>query len=133
VSGESAHSGRFRSSAPTSVIGRDAEREDLVSLFQQRDVRLVTLVGPPGAGKTRLAQFVAESLGATLADGVVFVDLVPVENPGLVMQAIAAAVGIRDMGGRDIAESVVTVLRDQELLLVLDNFEHVLEAAKVSA
>jgi predicted ATPase/DNA-binding CsgD family transcriptional regulator len=129
VSGESAHGGRFRSSAPTSVIGRDAEREDLVSLFQQRDVRLVTLVGPPGAGKTRLAQFVAESLGATLADGVVFVDLVPVENPGLVMQAIAAAVGIRDMGGRDIAESVATVLHDQELLLVLDNFEHVLEAA----
>ncbi|MBV9354424.1 MAG: hypothetical protein JO023_02740, partial [Chloroflexi bacterium] len=67
----------------------------------------------------------------SFAHGVVFVDLVPVTEPGLVTQAVAATLGIRDMGGRDLAESIATVLRDQDLLLVLDNFEHVLDAVRL--
>ena len=91
-------------------------------------VRLVTLTGPGGVGKSLLALEVAGRLGPGFADGVRFVDLAPVQRADLVAAAIAAAVGLRTSGGPLIAD-VKAYLRPRRLVLLLDNFEQVTEAA----
>jgi predicted ATPase/DNA-binding NarL/FixJ family response regulator len=113
----------------TSFVGRDGEVADVVSLLGEGGARLVTLTGPGGVGKTRLAVRVAEELSPALADGAVFVALASVLDPALVVPTVAHALGVRHSGDRLVAGRLADVFRDRELLLVLDNFEHVLEAA----
>ena len=113
---------------PTSLVGRDDELRALTGLVQRDEVRLVTVTGPGGVGKTRLALAVAESAATEFADGVVFVGLASIVDAALVPTAIAGAVGLREAGSADLA-GVTHWLRQREVLLVLDNFEQVVEAA----
>jgi excisionase family DNA binding protein len=119
-------------SLPTPVsafVGRDAERAALAGLLTDPAVRLVTLIGPGGIGKTRLAIAAAAFVRVRFADGAVFVPLAAVSQPRLVVPAIADALGVRDLAGRDRHAQLRAVLRDKHLLLVLDNVEHVLAVA----
>ncbi len=114
---------------PTRLIGREGEVAALSGLLAQDDARLVTLTGPGGTGKTRLAQEVAAVVRDRYRDGVCFVDLSSLTEPALVMPTIAAALGVRELVGELLQESVGRSLRDLRLLLVLDNCEQVLGAA----
>ncbi len=114
---------------PTRLIGRDDEVAALSRLLAQDDVRLVTLTGPGGTGKTHLALTVATGVAGRYRDGVVFVDLSALTDSDFVMPTIAAALGVRELGGETLPEAVGRYLRDRRLLLVLDNCEHVLGAA----
>jgi predicted ATPase/DNA-binding CsgD family transcriptional regulator len=94
-------------------------------------VRLLTLTGPGGVGKTRLALRVASDLASSFADEVVFVPLAPVDGPDLVLPMIARSCQVREVGDWPLLDSVSTALSGRRLLLVLDNFEHVVAAAPV--
>ncbi|MFL5760938.1 MAG: ATP-binding protein [Thermomicrobiales bacterium] len=117
----------------TSLIGREAEIASACSLLGRDDVRLVTFTGPGGVGKTQLALAVARTLSAHFGDGVVFIRLAPVRDPGLVASAIAQVFQISDTGSSPLSERLVMALRSQEALLVLDNFEQIIEAAPLIA
>ncbi|HZG69798.1 MAG TPA: tetratricopeptide repeat protein, partial [Herpetosiphonaceae bacterium] len=116
----------------TPLVGREAELARLGDLLQQPAHRLITLTGPGGIGKTRLALQAAELL-ADFDDGVCFVALALVADPALVIPAIAQALGVQESTGQPLLESVKVHLRGRELLLVLDNFEHVGPAASCVA
>lgn len=115
--------------SPTRLVGRELERRAASDQLRLEHVRLLTLTGPGGSGKTRLALAVAEDLAAAFADGVWLVDLTPLREPSLVIPVIARAFGVRETGRRPISEILFERLRHQQLLLVLDNCEHLLEAA----
>jgi predicted ATPase/DNA-binding CsgD family transcriptional regulator/Tfp pilus assembly protein PilF len=110
----------------TTFVGREPELAHLKQLLAR--ARLVTLCGPGGVGKTRLALAVADELRETFADGVLFVDLSPLTESTQVAPAIARALGIRDDGSEPLAQRLANALEDQDALLVLDNFEHLLDA-----
>ncbi len=107
----------------TAFIGRVRERAELAEAVRVH--RQVTVVGPGGVGKTRLALAVAAEVAGDFADGVWFADLVPVTDPGRVGAAVAAAVGVGEQPGRGIDDAVWAALADRQALLVLDNCEQV--------
>ncbi|MDQ4099248.1 MAG: tetratricopeptide repeat protein, partial [Chloroflexota bacterium] len=118
---------------PTPLVGRDAILAELEALLTRDDVRLITLTGMGGTGKTRLGLQVAAEVLEAFADGVFFVDLAPIRDPRLVLPTIAAALGVRETGAQSLRDTLVTFLAEKRLLLLLDNFEQVLDAASTVA
>jgi excisionase family DNA binding protein len=110
--------------AHTQIVGREQEQAAIRRLLTHERVRLLTLTGPGGVGKTRLALHVAATMRDAYADGAWLVDLAPLSQATLVPNAIARALGMRDT-----ADGLETTLSQRHILLVLDNFEHVLAAA----
>jgi predicted ATPase/DNA-binding CsgD family transcriptional regulator len=102
-------------------------------MLSDNDIRLVTLTGPGGSGKTRLAMRVAALQASDFANGVVVVGLAPIRDPDLVIATIAEALGLRDLTSGSPIEKVQRFLRQRQVLLVLDNFEQVLDAAPALA
>ena len=114
--------------APVSLlIGREREIAEVRQLLTVG--RLVTLIGPGGIGKTRLAIAASRPPGGSSAGRVVFVDLTPLRDPALVIPAIARALDVRETSARPLLAALIATLRDTPLLLVLDNFEQVVGAA----
>jgi predicted ATPase/transcriptional regulator with XRE-family HTH domain len=113
--------------ALTSFIGREREAEAVGRALAA--TRLLTLTGPGGVGKTRLALHVAAGVARDFPDRVTVVALAPIRDPAQVVAAIARTIGVREAGGRSLFESLIAVLQERQLLLVLDNFEHLLPAA----
>lgn len=118
-------------SAP--LLGRDGELAALTAALVGPDARLTTLTGPPGVGKTRLAIAAAAAVEQRCAGGVAFVDLTAIRDPDLVLPAVARALGLGEAPDRTLTEHVVTALPNRDLLLVTDNFEHVLDAGPALA
>jgi predicted ATPase/DNA-binding CsgD family transcriptional regulator len=113
------------------LVGRDDDVRDLVALVRDPAVRLITLVGPGGVGKTRLALAAMDEAAPRFADGVVAVDLSGVRDPALVGATIATSLGVREATGLDVEETLAATLAERRMMLVLDNFEQVVEAAPV--
>ena len=115
----------------TSFVGRERELQDLKELLGRS--RLLTLTGPGGSGKTRLGLQLATEVASGFADGVSFVALAPVGNPHLVLSAIAQDVGLGDLGNRPLLDRLCRHLESTQVLLLLDNFEHLTAAAPAVA
>ncbi|MGH2408941.1 MAG: helix-turn-helix domain-containing protein, partial [Chloroflexota bacterium] len=120
-------------SPPTSLIGRAEEFTDALASLRSEDVRLLTLTGAGGVGKTRLAQAVGGALLPDFAECVWQIELASVRDPRLVIAAIAGVIGVAQTGGTLLLESLIGRLREARALLLLDNFEHLLNAAPIVA
>ncbi len=115
----------------TPLVGREQDVVAVSALVRDHGVRIVTLLGPGGVGKTRLALRVAELVADSFANGVAFVALAPVTDPDFVLGAIAHALGVQESSERSVFDQVKALLQTSDLILLLDNFEHVLAAAPV--
>jgi len=113
----------------TRLIGRKQDIAAVRNTLLRGEVRLLTLLGPPGIGKTRLSIEVARDMHPAFSDGTSFVALAPIRDPALVLATIAQTLGITESTGRPLLEQLKAVLQAQRRLLVLDNFEHLLDAA----
>ncbi len=117
----------------TSLVGREQAATTVVTLLSQADNRLVTLTGTGGIGKTRLAIQVANDAADAFPDGVAFVSLSALTDPELVLPTLAQALGVMGPGSQTIADRLTRLLDGQRMLVVLDNFEHVMAAAPALA
>ncbi len=113
----------------TPFLGRQDEVEDVVELLTREDLRLLTLTGPGGTGKTRLALQAATEVSDRLPDGACFVALAPLRDPALVLSAVAGELELKEQPGRPLESTLVAELGQKQLLLVLDNVEHLLPRA----
>jgi predicted ATPase/DNA-binding XRE family transcriptional regulator len=120
---------------PTPLLGRQQDIAAVSQLVSPSGgaARLLTLIGPGGVGKTRLACAAATGLAADFPEGIAFVDLAPVRDARLVPATIARALDVRESGGLSARELLLAYLSERRVLLVLDNFEHLLEAAPIIA
>jgi predicted ATPase len=116
---------------PNALVGRDAEVAAIAALVEAR--RLVTLTGPGGTGKTRLAIEVAARVARRFPDGVFFVDLAPLTDPAQVLATIAQACGVREAAGRTLRDGLAAYFASRRILLLLDKFEHLLAGARTLA
>ncbi|MDQ4126485.1 MAG: tetratricopeptide repeat protein, partial [Actinomycetota bacterium] len=126
--------GRLPSNLPhriSSFVGRERELAELKGLLNE--TRLLTLTGPGGCGKTRLALETAEGLAEGFGDGTWLVELASLSEPDLVPQAVASALGVREVPDRSLTELLVDHLKPRKMLLVLDNCEHLIEACAALA
>ena len=111
------------------IIGREKEIAEIRGLFRLPDMRLVTITGIGGTGKTKLAKAIARDLLTDFKDGVFFVGLTTITNPELVASTIAQPLGVKEAGGKPILEVLKDFLSEKQILLVVDNFEQVINAA----
>ena len=118
---------------PNAFIGRERELAETRALLLRDDVRLLTLIGPGGTGKTRLALQLAADVLDEFRSGVFFVSLTPIRDWELVVPTILRTLGLREQPGETALETLTEYLREKELLLLLDNFEHVFAAAPAVA
>ncbi|HUG17040.1 MAG TPA: TIR domain-containing protein, partial [Thermomicrobiales bacterium] len=114
-------------SPASSLIGREREMAEVAALFHRG--RVVTLTGPGGIGKTRLAIAAGHRLEREYTDGAVFVDLAPLHDPALVLPALAATFGMQDTGARPVLDILTDALHDRQVLVIVDNVEQVIDAA----
>jgi predicted ATPase len=117
----------------TSFVGREREVADLEKLLAGDDVRLLTLTGPGGCGKTRLALSAASRQAGGFEDGVWWVELASLSDPALVPQAVASALGVREAPGRSPTKALLEHLVSRKTLLVLDNCEHLVQSCAALA
>ena len=113
----------------TQLIGREKEVAQVQQLLSRKDIRLVTLTGPGGTGKTRLGLQVAAELSEAFPDGVYFVNLAPIADPEVVVPTIAQILGVKEIAEQPLLDLLKAFLREKHLLLLLDNFEQVTSAA----
>src|SRR5947209_16470170 len=118
---------------PTRLVGRSQERSYALALLRRSETHLLTLIGPSGVGKTRLVLQLAWDLTPDFADGVVYVPLAPIRDAALVPGVVAQMLGIHEQVNSLLAEQVRAFLREKHILLVLDNFEQLLETASFVA
>lgn len=114
---------------PLPFIGRVSELAEIASYMENADCRLLTLVGEGGIGKTRLALQAAHELGTNFADGAYFVSLAPVANPELILSTVAEAVGFHFYPGSTPKQQLLDFFRAKTMLVIFDNFEHLLTGA----
>jgi predicted ATPase len=122
----------YRTNLPvpsTPFLGRERELAEVVRVLGREDVRLLTLIGPGGTGKTRLALQAAAEASDDFPDGVWWVPLAPLRDPSLLLPAVAQALEVREEAGTPLPETLARALRGKEALVVLDNVEHLLPAA----
>ncbi len=119
--------------SPTVLIGREQERTRALALIQRSQVHLLTITGPSGVGKTRLALQIAQDLSEDLPDGASFVALAPVRDAALVPEVLGQTLRLREQVDAPMAEQIRAFLQQKHLLIVLDNFEHLLEAVSFVA
>lgn len=131
---EVAHGGRTAPVSPrlgveaTPIIDREEDLAAIQTLLLADEVRLLTLTGPAGVGKTRLAREVGRTLAPHFPHGVVFVELTPIRDPALIIPTVAQELGVRDRGGPSVVERLHTYLAERQMLLILDNLEQALPA-----
>src|SRR4051794_22667784 len=106
----------------TRLIGRKQDLAAVRNTLVRGETRLLTLIGPPGIGKTRLSIAIAHDVAAAFADSASFVPLAPIDDPALVLATIAQMLGVKETAGQPLLDQLKTVLRTRRLLLVLDNF-----------
>ena len=114
---------------PTLFVGRTTEIERILGIFDRTDVRLLTLTGPGGVGKTRIAIEIAQQLSQRFPSGAVFVDLAPVQHSAMVLTTIATRLGVPQHSTADLKVALPIALKDRTMIMVLDNMEHVIDAA----